>query len=67
MTQRDPMMAMLSSLVAAVSVLEEASEKKCDPKKVVMSDAAFRLMIRDYKTAIRNGREALTAKRAGEI
>lgn len=63
MSDRDPMMGLLASLVSAVSVLETASDKKCTPQKAVMSDAAFRLMMRDYKKAIRAGRDHIKALR----
>ena len=63
MKERDPMMAMLSSLVAAVSILERASSERCDPKKVVMSDTAFRSMMSDYKKAIEAGRDAINKSR----
>lgn len=66
MADRDPMMGMLASLVAAVSILEEAAERKCSPQKIAASDAVFKLMIRDYKKAIRLGREAIKAQR-GEV
>lgn len=57
--RRDALSVMLSSLIAAVSILERAEEMKKRPSQAVASDTMFRMMLRDYHKAIEAGRTLL--------
>jgi len=63
--ERDPFKAVLASLVAAVSILEDAYGRKLSPNKVVGSDMMFRQMLADYNLAIVKGGAALSRIEAG--
>jgi hypothetical protein len=49
----------LASLVAAVSILRRAEERKTRPSKAVASDTMFRQMLADYERAIASARTTL--------
>jgi hypothetical protein len=64
--KRDAHMATLSSLVAAVSILEEAQRIHKKPSMACASDAMFREMIKDYKRAIDDSRAILSQSQKGK-
>ena len=53
----------LSSLTAAVALIERAEAEKRRPSKVVASDTIFNLMVDDYKKAAEAARVALSSVR----
>lgn len=54
--KRDPMVACVASLAAAISLLENGGKAA---KKAAPSDKMFDQMIEDYKKALNNAREFL--------
>lgn len=48
-----------SSLVAALSILERATEDRKEPRQVVASDKMFRQMLADYNKSVDRARAAL--------
>ena len=65
-THRAPDRAVLASLVAAVSVLEDAFGRGLPPNKVCGSDMMFRQMLADYNRAIVLGGQALRERKAAK-
>lgn len=53
----------LSSLTAAVALIERAEAEKRRPSKVVASDTIFKMMVDDYKKAAEAARVALLSVR----
>lgn len=57
--KRDPAIAVLASLAAAIRLLRRAEEIGKRPSQAVGSDKMFKQMLRDYEAALENGREAM--------
>lgn len=57
--QRDPMLAAVASLAAAISLLERTPRAK----KAAPSDKMFDQMLADYRKALANARDALALSR----
>lgn len=53
----------LSSLTAAVSLIERAEAEKRRPSKVVASDTIFKMMLEDYRKDMEAARVALSSVR----
>lgn len=53
----------LSSLTAAVALIERAEAEKRRPSKVVASDTIFKMMLEDYRKAMEAARAALPTAR----
>lgn len=65
-SDREPMIGVMASLAAAISILQRAYAEKKPPNKVVGSDTMFRQMLVDYERALDVAREAVNADKENQ-